>query len=273
MQKFRLFPSPTSRSLVGFSVAGRSVTSLPALLIFSLVLFLPGCKDYLTDDYFIGTGGNDATGGGTDGGGVDNTDSPSDDDADGLSNEVEDSFGGESLEADSDQDGYDDGLEFVGNGGDPLNGSASPTPFSRFRILEQEDAVRNDPDSDLDGLGDMFETENGLDPQDPDIDDDGYHDGLELVANSDPFDASDRPERLAPPAPDGVDRLPPSPRDADGDGLSDEIENINGSTTTQRDTDGDGFSDALEFLMGSDELDFLSIPNFNIPSPPADTSS
>ncbi len=251
----------------------RTLAMISALLILSLLTLCAGCKDYLTDDYFIGTGANDVGDGGTDGGGVDNTDSPADDDADGLSNEVESSFGGDSLESDADQDGYDDGLEFVGNGGDPLDGSASPSAFNRSRFLETEDAVRSDPDSDLDGLGDKFESDNGLDPADPDIDDDGYQDGLELVANSDPFDASDRPERLAPPAPDGVDRLPPSPRDADGDGLSDEIENINGTTTTQRDTDGDGFSDGLEFLMGSDALDFLSIPNFNVPSPPVDSTT
>ena len=52
------------------------------------------------------------------------------------------------------------------------------------------------------------------------------------------------------------------------DGLSDDIEALNGTLARERDTDGDGFSDGLEYLMGSDATEVLSIPNFNVPQPP-----
>ncbi|MCB0323295.1 MAG: hypothetical protein KDD69_06955 [Bdellovibrionales bacterium] len=249
-----------------FSLRKQSFLRAVELVLVSTLLGW-GCNDFMTKDVFIGATAVDS------GGAIDDpTGSPEDSDADGLSSELEDSFGLEPLQADSDQDGYSDGVEFVGNGGDPADGSVIPNPFNRTRILETEDAVQSDPDSDLDGLGDAFETANGMDSSDPDIDDDGYNDGFELVANSNPFDSSDRPERDAPPAPDGIDRLPPGPRDADGDGLSDDVETANGTLLTRRDSDGDGFSDAIEFLTGADPTDFLSIPNLNVPEPPNTTN-
>lgn len=216
-------------------------------------------------DYSLGTGAEEDEGDDGDGPTPEN-----DDDADGLSNTIEDRFEIETTIADSDHDGFSDGLEFVGGSGDPLDGSISPNPFSRARILQDEDVVRNDPDGDQDGLGDTFERAKSLDENDADTDDDGYSDGLELVANSDPFVASDVPERDAPPAWDGVERNGSGPSDRDDDGLSDEVEALNGTRPSDRDTDGDGFSDGLEYLMGSDATDVKSVPNFNVPLPPAD---
>ncbi|MCB0346268.1 MAG: hypothetical protein KDD66_14210 [Bdellovibrionales bacterium] len=191
-----------------------------------------------------------------------------DDDGDNLSNEVETTFDMETRTADTDFDGYGDGLEFAVDSGDPLNASLAPSPLNRVRTVLLEDAVTDSTDSDLDGLGDKFETEHSLDPNSYDTDGDGYGDGIELVANSDPFVATDRPARDAPPASDGIDRNGTPPRDGDDDGLSDELENLNGTSASNDDTDSDGFSDGLEFLMGSDPTTNLSIPNFFVPEPP-----
>jgi len=243
------------------------------LVLFIVLIPIYGCD--FQEDVGIGTAlpeDSGSDGSGSDGGGSSRTDVPDDDDADGLSNDVEDLFGINTIKADTDHDGFDDGLEFVGALGDPLNGSRSPTSEDRDLLLLESEAIRNDPDRDQDGLGDTFEANNGLDPENPDTDGDGYQDGLELVANSNPFDSSDRPVRASPPASDGIDRgalIPPA--DMDGDGLAEEIEALNGTISTDRDTDGDGFSDGLEFLMGSDGTDVLNIPNFSVPDPPSDT--
>lgn len=207
------------------------------------------------------TSGSSSSSSGGSGGSVD-------DDGDGLSNDVENAFEMEPRTADSDFDGYSDGLEFAVDSGDPLTAAVIPSSLNRTRTLLPLDAVTDTQDSDLDGLGDKFENDNGLDPESADTDGDGYSDGLELVANSNPFDAADRPERLAPPASDGIDRTGTPPRDNDGDGLSNDVESLNGTTTTRTDSDSDGFSDGLEFLMGSDPLSDLSIPNFFVPEPP-----
>lgn len=236
-------------------------------LISVLALFalgFSGCDESFSfeptaDDGSTGDGGSDVT--------------VEDDDGDGLSNSVEDEFEIEKLKADTDHDGFSDGIEFVGDLGDPADGSASPTPFRRKKILLVQDALQNERDGDQDGLGDTFETDNEMNPDSPDMDGDGYQDGLELVANADPFRESIVPVREAPPASDGVTRTGAAPQDSDNDGIADNVETLNGTKSTTRDSDGDGFSDGIEFLMGSDGADFLSIPNFSVPNPPTDTST
>lgn len=224
-------------------------------------------------DVFIGTNRPTDDNGGDDGSNGGGSTSPDDNDADGLSNEVERLFDTDDTTADSDEDGFNDGLEFVGQGGDPLNATLAPDPQSRARIIDVSEALQNDPDRDGDGLGDSFERNNGLNPDDPDTDGDGYQDGLELVANSNPFDSESRPTRIAPPASDGGPRTGTPPIDTDRDGLADNIESLNGTDTNDRDSDGDGFSDGIEFLMGSDANSFLSIPNFSVPQPPVSQES
>ncbi len=238
------------------------------LMLISVLFPLSACKE----DVYLGTSAERvASGGGTDGSGT-SSGGDADDDADALSNEVEESFDLDPRKADSDHDGIADGLEFVGDGGDPLNGSATPNSLNRVKVLSSSDIVLNDPDRDGDGLGSIFEDENDLDDTDPDIDDDGYSDGIELVANSNPFLADDRPTRDAPPASDGIDRTGSAPVDSDGDGISDQLESLNGTISTQQDTDSDGFSDGIELLMGSDETDNASVPNFGVPARPESLS-
>lgn len=237
------------------------------LLLVTLLLFtcfIASCNNFFTEDIELGILSTEETTTDGDGG----TDAPRDDDGDGISNEVEERFDIETRVADTDQDGFDDGLEFVGENGDPLNGSLSPISGTRSKVIEREDAALNDPDSDQDGLGDTFEIDNSLDETNADTDGDGYSDGLELVARSDPFDSEDRPVRDDPPASDGVTRTGSAPRDSDSDGLADTIEDVNGTESGSRDSDGDGFSDGIEFLMGSDATNFLNVPNFSVPDPP-----
>ena len=242
---------------------------LAAALSFTLCAF--GCNDFFTKDVELGTKGTGSDDGGS------STDE-NDDDADGLSNSVETLYEMQSRKADSDHDGYGDGLEFVplstSVASDPLDGAITPTPVRRVKTLQQEDQVRDSVDSDGDGLGDTFETDSSLDPEAADTDADGYDDALELLARSDPFVESDRPERDAPPADDGIDRDGMSaPTDADRDGMSDDLERQNGTNTSNADSDGDGFSDGIEFLVGSDPSDILNIPNFLVPEPPAETTA
>lgn len=257
----------------------RPATYMSAPAAFALfALFLgsvSGCdgygEDYLTKHIYFGVAPDDipsSTSSSSSSSG--SSTAPADDDGDNLSNDVETTFDMETRTADTDFDGYGDGLEFAVDTGDPLNGSLSPSPLNRVKTVLPEDAENDPRDSDLDGLGDEFEASNSLDPNSYDTDGDGYGDGLELVANSNPFLSSDRPTRDAPPASDGIDRTGTPPQDSDRDGISNDIEEFNGSSANDDDTDSDGFSDGLEFLMGSDPTTNLSIPNFFVPDPPVE---
>ena len=254
---------PFSSRRQPFRSEGR-LTFGAGLVLFSALLILNGCNDFWSKNIAIGTVDDATSGGGSTSG-----DPTGDDDADGISNSVEETFEMDPKNSDSDHDGYSDGLEFVGDGGDPLFAGQTPTSFTRSRILLPADVVRGDPDSDGDGLGNKFETDHGLNPDLRDTDEDGYDDGLELVANSDPFDATSRPVRDAPPAPDGINRTGSPQIDSDQDGLANDLDSSNGTSTALADTDSDGFSDGLEYLMGSLGDDEFNIPNFSVPTPPA----
>lgn len=234
--------------------------------------FLAGCNDFLTKDLILGVAPDDTDTDDGDGGGDSGTvDTPDDDDSDGLGNEVEEVFEIDPITSDTDQDGFGDGLEFVVDSGDPLDGSLTPVSLSRELLIDESEALSNDPDSDQDGLGNTFETDNSLDESNPDTDGDGYQDGLELVAGSDPFDDGSRPTRSTAPINDGIDRSgTTAPADSDLDGVADSIEAVNGTESNSRDSDGDGFSDGIEFLMGSNPVSNTSIPNFIVPVPDDD---
>lgn len=226
---------------------------------------LVGCNDFFTKDIVMGakTPADGGTGGGS------GTPQP-DDDGDGLSNSVESTFKMEAQRADSDGDGFGDGLEFVSEKGDPLNSQSTPKTENRAKTLPPSEVTTGEVDSDNDGLGDSFEKENALEEDNPDTDEDGYTDGLELVANSDPFVATNRPTRTAPPAGTG---LSTPTIDQDADGLSESVETRLGSSATNADSDNDGFSDGIEYLMGSELDDPASVPNFRVPEPPPTTTT
>lgn len=237
------------------------------LALLALLLFptLSGCD--LKKDYSLGT--KSETSSSSSGGS--STETPEDSDADGISNDLEESFSMEPRIADSDRDGFADGLEYVGDKGDPLNPDESPTSLNRPKTLGLTEVVISDPDTDLDGLGDAFETDKELDKENPDTDGDGFQDGLELVAGSDPFRSSSVPDRQEAPSSDGAINTGTPPVDSDDDGLSDSLDALNNTRSNLRDSDGDGFSDALEYLMGSDGSSSQEVPNFSVPIPPEST--
>jgi hypothetical protein len=181
-----------------------------------------------------------------------------------LSNQVEETFLIDPRKADTDHDGIDDGLEFVGENGDPLDANKAPRPFNRRLSLTSRATTTGDADQD--GLSNNYETEVKLDENEPDFDGDGYSDSIELLGLSDPFLADDRPTRDAPPAADGVPRVGSAPTDGDGDGLADATEGTLGSRSDVADTDSDGFADGIEYLMGSALTDAFSVPNFTVPA-------
>lgn len=230
-------------------------------------VFLTGvsaCDQYFTKDITFATKKNSGTGsGGSDG----TVDAPADDDGDGIANTIEESFEMDPRAADSDQDGIGDGLEFVGQNGDPLARSISPTPFGRSKT---GDGNTGESDSDGDGLGNTFEEDAGLASDSGDSDGDGFSDALELIADTNPFQDQDFPERNAAPQSDGTP-TGAAPTDSDGDGIGDATETSNGTDERASDSDGDGFSDGVELIMGSAATDAFSVPAFTVPAKPIAT--
>ncbi len=232
------------------------------LILIFLSLSLSSCDDFFTKSVKLG-GNLETTTKTTDPTAGSGTTAPADDDADGLSNEVENTLGLNPIKADTDNDGFSDGIEFVGRLGDPLNSNISPSPLNKKRILDPMAVVIGEKDSDKDGLSDTFEKSISLDPLSFDTDEDGYSDSLELIASSDPKNASSRPSRTNPPSSDGGDHLDVAPADNDNDGIANDLElTLNNSNKDLEDTDTDGYSDSIEYLMGSEADNELSIPSF-----------
>jgi len=151
-----------------------------------------------------------------------NMDPLGDEDQDLLKNGDELTIGTDPLEADTDQDGIDDGAErdyWVQKSG--VDYSSDSDGDGKINIL--------DPDSDNDGILDGFEIQYSLDPTNAgDASDDFDNDGL---SNLEEFQVGTNPT-LA---------------DTDGDGLSDGEEvKTYGTNPTLSDTDGDGLSDKVE---------------------------
>lgn len=96
---------------------------------------------------------------------------------DGLTNEDEFYEGTDPTDADSDDDGIDDGPEFDGSG-NPFNGDPTNPLLA---------------DSDGDGLNDGEEASAGTDPNSADTDQDGFTDAYELANGGDPTDAASQP--------------------------------------------------------------------------------
>ncbi len=99
-------------------------------------------------------------------------------------------------------------------------------------------------DSDSDGLSDLAERLAGTDPLNSDSDNDGASDGYEInVRGTDPLSADPNP---------GLSD--PDKRDADQDGLLNDVESQDNNETLilVNDTDGDGLLDGLEAVEGTD---------------------
>jgi|GEM_PF-880198 len=129
-------------------------------------------------------------------------------------------------------------------------------------------------DTDGDGMTDIYELANGLDPNDPadadtDLDSDGASNFDEFVNGTDPNNNDSDDDGLL----DGVESnsgifvgtgdtgTDPLNADSDGDGLSDGDEvNTHGTDPLDADSDGDGIGDGTEVAQGTDPLDGGDVP-------------
>jgi len=167
-----------------------------------------------------------------------------DDDGDAVPNGVEQMFGTDPNDRDSDDDGILDGTEFVNT---DLDNDGLPVPL--------------DPDSDDDGLLDGTEVgtacddpdtdpaicvadadpgANNTNPQDPDSDAGGASDGSEDRNLNGKRDMGETDNTLGDDDASGLNA------DGDGDGLSDSLETFLGSDPQDSDSDDDGVEDGLE---------------------------
>ena len=158
-------------------------------------------------------------------------------DNDGLTNEEETIAGTNNNDADTDDDGINDGDEIT-NGSDPLD-ACDPNPNS---------LATNDCDND--GLTNDEEATAGTDSSNPDTDGDGVNDGDEVDGSSDPVNPCD---------PD-INAL--ASNDCDNDGLTNDEEITSGTDNNNPDTDGDGVNDGDEVDGGSDPVNPCS-PDIN----------
>ena len=134
------------------------------------------------------------------------------------------------LDADDDNDGYDDTVE-TAEGTDPEDENSTPADLDGDFIPDS-----SDPDRDGDGISNTDEATNGTDPDDADTDGDGINDGTEGTTDSDS---------------DGtIDALESNTNDTDADGVSDQSDAANNDDSN--DTDGDGISNANETTVGTD---------------------
>jgi outer membrane protein OmpA-like peptidoglycan-associated protein len=150
----------------------------------------------------------------------------SDPDGDGLTTAEETALGTSPNDADSDDDGLEDGEEVDSRGTDPLDDDTDGDGLNDGAEVLVHRTDPNDDDSDNDGLDDGPEVNrHGTDPNEDDSDNDGLKDGAEVNTHA----------------------TNPLRRDTDADGLEDkaEIEDI-GSDPTKPDTDNDGVNDGEE---------------------------
>lgn len=151
-----------------------------------------------------------------------------DHDGDGLSDADEVAFGTHANDPDTDDDGFGDHCEW---NWDSDGANANSPNF---------DVAPWNADGDHDGLPDMFEDCNGLDPTHFDSDGDGLADGFEMDHGLDPHD----------PDSDG-DGVPDFDEDQDNDGLTNGREQSHGTDPFDSDSDNDGVNDGTEVDQGS----------------------
>jgi hypothetical protein len=156
------------------------------------------------------------------------------------------------------------------------DGDGMPDVYENEKSLNPDDSSDANGDADADSITNLDEYLQGLDPQNADSDGDGYQDGAETGTGT--FVDADNT---------GTDPLNP---DTDGDGLLDGAENPAllfvdesqaGTHPLVTDTDGDGFNDGLEALLSTSNptnsasrplrsglLDLLAYWNFDDDSDP-----
>ncbi len=168
-------------------------------------------------------------------------------DGDGILNSLDPDNGGTAITpVDSDGDGYDDHIDLDSDGdGIPDLTEAGGTD------ADGDGKVDDLTDTDLDGLPDSFDGDNGgtILPR-PDTDHDGIRDYLDVDSDNDgvpdPVDNGGSDTNN-----DGL--IDGFSTDTDGDGLADAVDPDNGGTSiANADTDGDGLQDYLDLDADND---------------------
>lgn len=159
-----------------------------------------------------------------------------DTDADKLINEEEKKNGTDPEKQDTDDDNLSDWAEIMIYQTDPLNNDTNQNGIidseEQF-VLEIQEKIKNNSDSDRDGLTYSEEKEKGTDLEKRDSDGDGLLDGAEVIFGKNPLVKDNDIEA----------------KDSDGDGLSDAEEEKFGANPNQRDSDGDGLLDYQEVII------------------------
>ena len=151
------------------------------------------------------------------------------------------------------------------------NTSNSERFFFDNIVVEAISDVDPETDSDSDGLPDLVELRNGLDPQNAsdaagDIDEDGLSNLAEHTIGTALQIADTDGDGLTDGAEANTHTTDPLESDSDGDGLGDGEEiNIHTTDPLKEDTDDDTFSDKVEVVFGSDPNVFDSEANFGPP--------
>lgn len=176
----------------------------------------------------------------------DSNDAEIDSDNDGATNLMEFQFNTKPFVKDTDEDGYDDGLE-IKNGYNPngegrldTDGDGLYDWWEMSNTLDKNNPLDADEDNDSDGLTAKEEFTYKTNPNNADTDGDGINDGDEVSQGSNPV---------------GKGPLQVNEKtinDNDGDGLDNEHEALFGTDPNNADTDGDGFTDYREISRGYD---------------------
>ncbi len=165
-----------------------------------------------------------------------------DSDRDGLTDEQERTMGLDPLDPDTDNDGLQDGDEYIywttRSSGDVTVGPWHRLLHGSIGKGELRKLLR--PLSDLD-------KDRGPNINDPDADDDGVADGTEVLLGSDPASPDTDGDGLL----DFYDPGRLNAADTDGDGLPDDWEAYYGVSDPAADDDRDGISNLKEYEMGT----------------------
>ncbi len=124
-----------------------------------------------------------------------------DDDQDGMPDEIEAALGYDPTKADTDGDGILDGLEDKDNDGLPNAGEVLAETDSNNRDTDGDGILDGAEDQDGDGLGNAREFLAGTLPNVADTDGDGWNDESEVTAGSNPLDPAPVHKCFSFPAP------------------------------------------------------------------------
>jgi hypothetical protein len=189
-------------------------------------------------------------------------------DGDGLPNSTEVAMGLNPNDADTDNDGTNDGDEDTDGDGIPNNTEIAMSLDPNDTDSDDNGTDDGDEDADSDGISNSIEIAMGLDPEDTDSDDNGTNDGDEDTDGDGIPNSTEVSMSLDPNDTDTDDNgTNDGDEDTDGDGIPNSTEvsmsldpndtdtDDNGTNDGDEDTDGDGIPNNTELGMGLDPND------------------